>query len=60
MPVIYAKIMAALFFAVITVFIWRLPLNYISATGEKPKMTKDIRFWSTLLLAAQLFLYYIF
>ena len=60
MPVIYAKIMAALFFGGIPVFIWRLPLNYISATGEKPKLTKDIRFWSTLLLAAQLFLYYIF
>lgn len=60
MPVLYAKITAALFFAVITIFIWRLPTDYISATGEKPKLNKDIRFWSTLLLLAQLVLYYIF
>lgn len=60
MPVIFAKISAAVFFALIAIVIWRLPLFYTSPSGEAPPLRKDIRFWASLLLVGQLILYAIF
>jgi hypothetical protein len=59
-PLVVAKIGAALIFGSIVVLSWLMPKDFIYHGAPDRALWRDLRIWATILLLLQGLLYYIF
>ncbi|GBD94341.1 hypothetical protein BMS3Abin05_01947 [bacterium BMS3Abin05] len=56
-PLIWAKVIVLILFAVIFILVWLLPMDYIYKGAPDRKLIRNLKLWATLLVILYGFLY---
>ena len=56
-PLIWAKVIVLILFAVIFILVWLLPMDYIYKGATDRKLIRNLKLWAALLVILYGFLY---